>query len=518
MKHHRNHRILFDGRRILAFMLALALLAGSMAVYATDADDSGPVITGRRTCDDAVFVYIDGVKNAQDISVQIGNESCEDVTWSHGEFHRRTLLLLDNSLSMSQHWQKQSLSLMNMLIDDHAPGEEFMVATFSTEVTKLSSYSEDYDALKGLISGIRFANQKSYLTDVLYELLSEVTEDKESTFYRFVIIADGADDNTISYTEEELRDLIRKAGVPLYSVGVSTGGNAEPLQTMFSWSRLSGIEPVMADKKTDPATVAPALHADPLCVRIIPERSMQDGGSREAKITVDGVSLTTTLQLPFASDWDSPEEAEEEPEATPTPEEATPTPEEKKEPVKEEKEEEDGEDAILLPLVITGVSLILVLTVIVIVLAVRHRKKEDEPRFLTEEEQAPAAEPAPDDSAATELVRPSTAAGTSSTRDLWNNYITLTDSNDPSRSFRLAITDRILIGRKAPADLILDFDRAVSARHCMISRIDGRYFLRDLGSSNHTYYEGAMVTEEILLQNGGHIRIGHGDYVFEAQS
>ncbi len=504
--------------RFLIFLFSFVLLCGNMAVYATDADDDGPVITGRRTCDDAVYVYIEGVHDAQTITVQLGSEPCKDVTWSHGDFHRRTLLLLDNSLSMSQHWKNQSLSLMKTLIDDHAPGEEFMVATFSTEINKLSSYSDDYEMLKGLISGITFANQKSYLTDVLYELLEEALADKESTFYRFVILADGADDNAISYTEEELRDLIRKAGVPLYSVGVNTGGNAEPLQTMFSWSRLSAIEPVMVDKKTDPASVEPLLHADPLCVRIVPERSMQDGGSREAKISVDGVSLTTTLQLPFASDWDSPEEEEEEEEATPTPEEATPTPKEKKEEVKEEKvKEEDKEDAVLLPLVIGGVSLILVLAIIVIALAITHRKKEEEELLLTGDEHIP--EPVPDDIGPTEVIRSSAhaAGGPPSTRELWNNYITLTDSNDPSRSFRLAITDRILIGRKAPADLILDFDKAVSARHCMISRIDGRYYLRDLGSSNHTYYEGMMVTEEILLQNGGHIRIGHGDYVFEAQ-
>ena len=506
--------------RFFIFLFSFLLFCGNRIVYATDADDSGPVITGRRTCDDAVYVYIDGAAKAQNVSVQIGSEPCTDVKWSHMDIRRRTLLLLDNSLSMSQHWKKQSLELMNKLIDDHAPGEGFMIATFSTQVDRLSSYSSDYEGLKTIVSGITFANQKSYLTDVLYELLQEVVEAKESSYYRFVIIADGADDNTLSYTEDELRDLIRKAGVPLYSVGVHTGGNAEALQTMFSWSRLSSVEPVKVDKNTDPAGLLPALHTDPLCVRIVPDRSMQDGGSREARIIVDGTVLTTILQLPFASGWD---EIEEEPQATPEPEKATPTPEEatptpgEATPSSEEAQDRAEKDeadknasSILLPLAIGGGALLAVLITVLVILLLKRRKNGDaEP---LPENAAPIPEPAftPEDNGPTELIA---AAGGPRA-----NYITLTDSNDPTRSFRIAVTDRILIGWKMPADLLLDFDRAVSARHCMISRIDGRYYLRDLGSSNHTYYEGVMVTAEVLLQNGGHIRIGHGDYIFEAQT
>ena len=500
--------------RFFIFLFSFILLCGGRAVYATDSDDNGPLITGRRTCDDAVYVYIDGVSSAQDIKVQIGTESCSDVTWSHGEFHRRTLLLLDNSLSISQHWKKQSLNLMEMLIDSHAPGEEFMIATFSTELKKLSSYSEDYNALKTIVSGITFENQKSYLTDVLYELLQEALADKESTFYRFVIIADGADDNIITYTQEELKELIKKAGVPLYSVGVSTGANATPLQTMFSWSRLSGIEPVLVEKNTDASEVEPSLHTDPLCVRIVPERSMQDGGTREAKITVDGAVLTTSLQMPFASEADVPEEVEEE--VTPTPEEATPTPVEAT-PTPKEIKKETKDDSVLPLIVIAGVSLIAILAVIVIILAVKHRKKDEEFRYI-EDEAGDKKDFIPDEIGRTELFDAS-APGKAGppTRELWNKtYITLTDSTDPSRCFTLAINDRITIGRKEPADLILDFDRAVSAMHCMISRVDGLYYLNDLGSSNHTYYNGVMVTGEVQLRNGDSIRIGHGEYIFEA--
>ncbi|MCR4641379.1 MAG: FHA domain-containing protein [Lachnospiraceae bacterium] len=508
-----------------AFFISLfffLLLCGSRIVYATDVDDNRPVITGRRTCDDAVYVYIDGAGNAQNVTVQLGSEPCTNVKWSHMNLRRRTLLLLDNSLSMSQHWKKQSLELMNKLIDDHAPDEEFMVATFSTEINKLSSYTGDYAELKSIISGIEFANQKSYLTDVLYELLKEVVEGKESTFYRFVIIADGADDNAISYTEDELRDLIRKAGVPLYSVGVYTGANAEPLQTLFSWSRLSSIEPVKVDKSTDPSSVMPQLHADPLCVRIVPDISMQDGGTREARIIVDGVVLTTTLQLPFASDWDRfAEEATPTPEeATPTPEEVTPTPEEEPEWEESDEDEEKKGSSILLPIVIGGTALVLILTAVVIILLLKRKKNEEEEPLPVIDIPVPEPVTPPDNIGPTQMIDPGiggSGSGRPPTVNLWSASICLTDSNDPSRYFRLPITDRILIGRKAPADLVLDFDKAVSARHCMISRIDGRYYLRDLGSSNHTYYEGMMVTEEVLIQNGGHIRIGHGDYIFQGQ-
>ena len=56
---------------------------------------------------------------------------------------------------------------------------------------------------------------------------------------------------------------------------------------------------------------------------------------------------------------------------------------------------------------------------------------------------------------------------------------------------------RVLIGRGDDCDIKLVSDR-VSRHHCEILYKDGHYELRDLGSTNGTYVDGARVTGTVL--------------------
>ena len=55
----------------------------------------------------------------------------------------------------------------------------------------------------------------------------------------------------------------------------------------------------------------------------------------------------------------------------------------------------------------------------------------------------------------------------------------------------------LVIGRDPGCDVVLD-DPSVSARHCVLSRDDGRWTARDLGSTNGLWIRGARVTEAAL--------------------
>jgi diguanylate cyclase (GGDEF)-like protein len=72
--------------------------------------------------------------------------------------------------------------------------------------------------------------------------------------------------------------------------------------------------------------------------------------------------------------------------------------------------------------------------------------------------------------------------------------------------YPLAADRELTIGRRDDADILIG-DDGVSRRHATL-RVDGEHaILRDLGSANGTYVDGARV-EEALLVNGSRIHLG----------
>ena len=78
-------------------------------------------------------------------------------------------------------------------------------------------------------------------------------------------------------------------------------------------------------------------------------------------------------------------------------------------------------------------------------------------------------------------------------------------------AFRLR-TERVAVGRAGDADLRFDpdLDRAVSARHALIFRHDGRWYVRDEASRNGTFVNGRSVTGDAPLNDGDRIEFGAG--------
>lgn len=54
-------------------------------------------------------------------------------------------------------------------------------------------------------------------------------------------------------------------------------------------------------------------------------------------------------------------------------------------------------------------------------------------------------------------------------------------------------------------------ENGVSRRHARLTRADDRIFIRDLGSTNHTYLNGERLhgEEDYALRDGDHIQLGH---------
>lgn len=80
--------------------------------------------------------------------------------------------------------------------------------------------------------------------------------------------------------------------------------------------------------------------------------------------------------------------------------------------------------------------------------------------------------------------------------------------------FRYEIGERALLGRSPDCDLIL-FDRATSRFHAEISRLDGGYVLKDLGSTNGTLHNEVPVKDAVPLKQNDEIRVGQEIFLFD---
>ena len=70
-----------------------------------------------------------------------------------------------------------------------------------------------------------------------------------------------------------------------------------------------------------------------------------------------------------------------------------------------------------------------------------------------------------------------------------------------------ALTKDTVIGRTAGCDLVFNL-KSVSRRHSCIYRSDGRWVIKDLGSTNGTWVNGRRIREPHILAGGDEIRVG----------
>ncbi|MCM1026247.1 MAG: FHA domain-containing protein [Roseburia sp.] len=507
---------------------------------------SQAAVVSSRTAGQDVSIYIKGIGDATDAAtVQIGSTLCENIQVTPVAdmgVPIKTTILFDNSQSLFRRWGSQAKSLITELIDNHAEGEEFRIATFADGLNIRADYSTDYDALKKTVDGIEFLDQASYLTDILYDLLKESRDSGEANYTRVIIITDGADDKEIKYTQAELTELMKNSGSVIHAVGVRTSQNSTLLENLFSYARYTGGTYSLAEEQSDVEEIKSIIDGDYLlfCLKLSPDAAVMDGSRREAKISLNTsegtVVLTASLQMPFADVRQVSEEAA-------TPESAdTPIPAASQElpsiaiqsaaKEKTPSTEEKTTGIMRIILITVGVVFLAAAIVTAVLLTVRRKKKGPVDIVITGAEKQESGRP-DEKRMASSASRSTVERGTHTanlsalnvdnvgkTLKLQNGqgqwgmrqaFIILTDINNPQRSFRAPIETRVVIGRES-GDIVLGYDGSVSYVHCEIIKRGSLFYVNDLKSSNGTFYGNIRVYRETAIMNGGILGIGSGKY------
>lgn len=521
MNKRKNNR-----KKIFTMMLTvLLLLTLPWTVYAADVK-----VLHTTEYEGNIYIYVRGISGIESDSViQIGNRICLAEQIAVASFENmdscmKTLILIDNSKSVSSQKHADIQEIIQGIIDNTKENELVSIATFSDEITYLCDYSNDSETLNAALDSITYQNQDTYLGDVLYNVISELEEEDTYLCTRLLILSDGADDKLIGYTSDEVRSYIEKNKYLIYSVGVPGNNNSAELETMFSFSRAAETEYFLLDGSMPNEDIVNELLKDQIgiCLKIMPDESLKDGSNKSILLklhTSEGeIQLTTSSDMPFGTG------IKEEPE-TETVKETEEQTAEVTLPVlsvsADTDSEEDSEDMLQgrLWIIIVAVAAA-VLLVTVISLLLWKKKHTNQKAEVQEREHREESMPVRVEEAECTVFMGTECTNEDGARRLWDNsrkqnYLVLKNLDNSNISYKVPIADVISIGRVSTADIKLD-DSKVSRKHCEIILRGDLMYLKDCGSTNKTYYEDVVVDgEERPIVSGGKIKIGNYSYRVE---
>lgn len=491
---------------IVSVMIAL-FLSGCMAVSVFAAEETNTeqaeAELKRAVADEnKVKAYIRGADAVESVSYQIGSipvDAVEVYKINEDRSPMRTLIMLDNSISIPSGSHGKITELMNGIIDAHNEKEMFRLAVFSDKISYLSdTYSNDYTVLKNVAASITYKDQETYLTDVLYDLIDELNKDGYMGYTRVIIISDGVDNKQLGVTREELNAKLKETPYPIYTVGVLTNKNHEQLENMFALSRLSGCEYFVLDELETSAIISEISKDAQMTVveAQIPDDAKVGGKQSSKLIMPDGAQLVFDVHMPFKIKNKDEKIVElSEPESS----SELPT---------QEQEEEKSVFPLLLIGILGGVIVLTVIVLIVVLLTkkknrpVERRSASDTNMIIDTETQRI------DDEGNGGILPPSGQQNKSRYR------VILVDKSDMSHTYQCELKTSINLGKSDVNDIVINVG-TVSKRHCMITNKNGRFFIQDLNSTNGTFVNGERISFDTEIFSGTTIRMGRVELIIK---
>ncbi|MBQ9437055.1 MAG: FHA domain-containing protein [Lachnospiraceae bacterium] len=551
---------------------------GEEAEEETPAQSTGSVKFRKAVSnDDIVKAYIRGAGTEGEISCIIDGQASDSVKgYGIGQDSEpmRTLIMLDNSLSIPSKSHTKISEVLTGIIDNHGESETFRVATFSDKIVYQSDeYMKDYTVLKSLVGNIKYENQETALTAVLDQMISDLQKEKYMGYTRIIIVSDGVDDRPTGGMT--IKGLIQKMGAmpfPIYAIGCSTGKNSTQLsENLFDLSRATDTEYYVLEE-TDTNTITSGVSADNSIGVVeanIPQKA-KTGGSKNAQIKLSGGTVSFSVEVPNVAQPDTPatvisgivpvekvtldvssvdliEGEKYQLNATVSPEDAsvagiiwsssdldvavvsegvisavsegtatiTAKSTDGKQSVTcqvtvEKAEEEKTFLQKFWPFLAIAGVLLVIVIVIIVVLLMKGGKKP---------------EPEDSGSSATSFIDPSSTVIISGASDggvhqiLPNSQdktvfrLSLVDKRDFSRSYQCELRSVVNVGRGPGVDLIIQGDGSISGKHCMLSNKSGQVFVQDLNSSNGTFLDGNRIYSETKVQPGQTLKLGGSEFL-----
>ena len=539
-------------KKFLLIIMAVIVFLNFPMVRA-HAEDSGIISIVEYEGD--IYIYVRGISGVDsDSAVQIGNIVCESSQISAAAFDdlnplMRTLVLVDNSQSIPNGNHDDINEIISGMVSNAKENEQISIATFSDEINYLCDYTSDHDELNEAAGQITYQNQDSYLSDVLYDVIAGLNGNDSYAFNRILVFSDGADDKSIGYTNSEVHDYIGKSQYPVYTVGVPAKNNSSELETMFSFSRAAKSDYFLLDGSVSNEDILNALELDKsgVCIKVKLDEEMKDGSNKGIRLRLNtpegSIELTGNIDMPFGTGTANKKDLEsddgKQTEDKKTEEKPKEDEQEKKLPtlkvsgestespakkdVEKKEAEKSNDNMVIILIIVISVFVIAVAVIVIVLLIVRSKKKKAAENSYTDSAQHTPAQWRDDSDESTELEGETVMEGADyrddSAEELWNrrqnrNHLILQRIDNPVVMFKVPIEDVVSIGRSDTASIKLD-DSKVSRLHCEIILRGNLLYIKDCNSKNKTYYENAIVHDEMPIISGGKVKIG--EYIYRVE-
>ena len=554
----------------------LVSCAASVAVFSSIASvvvlaDGSPEIVSIRSTDEGVYVYTSG-DPISDINIQVG-ESLTTVT--PVDVPIRTMLLVDNSISTYETLVRHAsvtdeeraastadaplpgniegdsiVPFLQEVVAEREDGEIFRVGTFDDDITWLSDWSTDYDSINGSIASITYQDYSTSVADCLYDAVNSIPDD--GIYTRIVLISDCVDDEEFPRTYNEFSALESGKQVGVYLVDIDLGSNTDDVAEIMSMVRCAPQNDYIStsdggnlgdfyDNLNEDRNLQ-AFYA-------VPETNVFTGSSLGVIVNmtteygeytaVGGVVTPIVAVTPSPTPTPAPTATPTpEPTATPTPEvvasvsetsdeesdssETSDEPEEDEDEVEEEKN--DGSYNVVV-IVIMCVLLVGGIGFAVWYFIFKNKGfsilKKKNPNALAVVKTENSVTPVPEKPK--KRMVPVFNKGKTAAKPVTKMvdiavFLALKGTSDIEQGSYIAKrfkNDQLVIGTDPSCDFCID-DGTLGPKHCIISKRNNQYFIKDLGNANPTKYNGVeIVDQEMMINTGGVLDIGREQFKVE---
>ena len=573
-----NKRVQRLGMPVIMVIAVMAvLLTGGMKTFA----EPGIAKVFSRPGQDVVW-YVNGVEGDviqtedDQPTAMLGNNPCQVAASRVSDVegvHFDTVIMLDNSLSISEPNRGKAKELIRQVIQNHTQDETFELYTFEKTLHQVASGS-NYAALISAIDAVEFQNQDVYLIDCMTNLLQDLSQRDNYDYVRIILVSDGVDDNPLGYTYEELLEMIGddKYKCPIYTVASIWEKDTSGLKNLQALSRKAGSETFVLDNVENVQDISSVLTSDyqAKCFLFGIPLTEKDGTTKNLNLsfhtTQGSYNLNHTVEIPNLTGEERQElerlqEEIAQEETEPITEAQTEKPETEKVteltlmPVLVAEEETESEppqekeipeeqkppsftDMIKsnLYLIIAGGVILLAVIILVILLISRKKKKSiwDDDQYIGSGygglsgqtgagEEKTEASFMPGSSAEMTQDEHFDASGKSGsgTIGMWDSTgysrtLILTDTSNPARKFEAQVRDEIIIGRDSLCTMVIADDRTVSSNHCKVSNYDGTLSVQDMNSHNGTYVNSERLQEKgMIIRSGDELKMGRSVMLVE---
>lgn len=492
-------------KRLTRWIAALGVLL-TLAGVTAQAAGNMRIVEIAVTKDDRLLTFVRDAGNVSEISAMVGKNASGEVsfqTLSESGLALKTLVLVDNSLSIPEQSRTNTKEILLELIAARKGNELFAFGTISDKVNVLQDFTDDYTKLKQKIDAMEYQLQDTFLTDALYDYLTaNPLGSGEDTFERILLISDGVDNKSLGYTKDELRALLKNAPLPIYTVGVRTGTpeNDEELENMFSIARDTGADTCLLTDLENGVALAAIMEKDwsNLVVFAALPAEAQDGSLKTVTLTMKGSGGESQLSVDQVR---MPLRAAD-PTATPSASNAPPV-------IIQEAPKNTG---LFVVIAVLGTVLVIGIAVAVILL-VRAKKKKEDFEKITAAREKNLRDMEIMESGSTYFLGEDTAGGEEdSTLHVWGgdsvSTITLTDIHTADKRYQKPISKSLVIGLSRDSDICINYDKSVSRTHCEILKEGDAYYIINHSQSNGTLLNGNRIVAKTPIYDGAIIKMG----------